>query len=78
MSKPGFSGTFRFILALFIPVAAYILQLLFWSFISPYAWFLFFPTVFFSSWIGGRVAGLFATGLSAVLVWWTFMPPLHR
>ena len=57
------------------PVAALIVQSLFWAWLQPFVWFLFYPAVFFSSWIGGRRGGLWATALSAVLVWYFFIPP---
>jgi PAS domain S-box-containing protein len=63
--------------ALLVPFAAFGLQLYFWSAIQPYVWFLFFPAVFFSSWIGGKAAGLATTGISALLVWWVFIPPRY-
>lgn len=59
------------------PLAALSLQLLLWPVIAPYAWFLFYPAVFASSWIGGLRAGLGATAGSAALVWWFFIPPEH-
>ena len=65
----------RLVLAVVIPLAAFGLQWLCWRFIEPYVWFLFFPAVFFSSWIGGKRGGLLATVLSAVLVWYFFIPP---
>jgi len=55
------SDTVRLILAGLIPLVAFVLQWTFWAAIQPYVWFLFFPAVFFSSWIGGKRAGLAAT-----------------
>ena len=52
-------------------------QLLLWSLIQPYVWFLFYPAVFISSWIGGFRAGLGATALSTLIVLWFFVPPTH-
>jgi PAS domain S-box-containing protein len=72
-SRPGDNR--RLIVAVLIPLAACGLQMFFWSAIQPYVWFLFFPAVFFSSWVGGRRGGLLATGLSTVLVWYFFIPP---
>ena len=60
--------------ALLPPLAAFALQWAFWAEIKPYVWFLFFPAVFFSSWIGGMVGGLAATTLSTLLVWYVFIP----
>ena len=69
--------SFRPILALLIPVVAFILQWMFWSAIKPYAWFLFYPAVFFSSWVGGLSGGLVATAVSTSLAWWFFISPEH-
>lgn len=63
------------LLAMLAPLVAFILQWIFWGFIQPYAWFLFYPAVFISSWIGGRRVGLLATAISVAAVWWSFMPP---
>ena len=63
------------ILAMVPPLVAFILQSMFWSVLRPYAWFLFYPAVFFSSWIGGLPSGLIATVISTALVWWFFIPP---
>ncbi|MEH0167120.1 EAL domain-containing protein [Paucibacter sp. JuS9] len=60
------------------PLLAVLLQWSLWSVIRPYVWFLFYPAVFVSSWFGGRVAGLHATALSALLVWYLFIPPELR
>ncbi len=67
--------TYRLILAALIPLVAFGLQWFFWAAIQPYAWFLFFPAVFFSSWVGGLRGGLAATVLSTGLVWYFFIPP---
>ncbi len=64
----------RLILATLIPFAAFLLQWCFWETIQPYVWFLFYPAVFFSSWIGGLRGGLAATGISVAMVWWFFIP----
>lgn len=73
----GSFRSFRPVLALLIPVVAFILQWIFWPAIKPYAWFLFYPAVFFSSWVGGLSGGLVATAVSTSLVWWFFIPPEH-
>ncbi len=65
----------RLLLAALVPVGAGGLQWLCWGFLQPYVWFLFFPAVFFSSWIGGKRGGLVSTALSMGLVWYFFMPP---
>ncbi len=57
------------------PIVTYAIQASFWRSLSPFAWFLFYPTVFVSSWFGGFASGVGATLLSAFLVWWSFLPP---
>ncbi len=66
----------RLALALCMPFAALALQWLLWDYFKPHAWFLFFPAVFFSFWIGGRGGGIVATLASALLVWYFFIPPI--
>ena len=56
------------------PLTSFVLQSLFWSSLSPFAWVLFYPTVFISSWLGGFWPGIGATLLSTFLVWWRFLP----
>lgn len=67
--------TKRVVLAIFLPLLAFGLQWLLWPVIHPLVWFLFYPAVFYSSRIGGVVAGMVSTLLSAVLVLWFFMEP---
>ena len=65
----------RLILGALIPLLAFVLQWLFWDTIQPYVWFLFYPAIFFSSWVAGMRAGLLATATSTILAWWFFIPP---
>jgi PAS domain S-box-containing protein len=51
------------------------LQWVLWGYIRPYVWFLFYPAVFCSSWVGGMAGGLLATVLSAGFVVFFFIPP---
>lgn len=67
----------RSVLALLPPLVALVVQWALWTLIQPYVWFLFYPAVFVSSWIGGLRAGLTATLASTALVWWFFVPPQH-
>src|SRR3989338_89039 len=67
----------RLILAMLLPLVAFSLQSIFWAAIKPFAWFLFFPAVFFSSWIGGLPGGVIATLISTALAWWAFISPEH-
>jgi PAS domain S-box-containing protein len=71
------SNTIRLVLASLFPLLAFALQWQFWSDIQPYAWLLFYPAVFFSSWLGGKWAGFLATVTSTIVVWWVFIPPRY-
>ncbi len=64
----------RPLLAMLPPVVAFILQW-FWNDIQPFVWIFFYPAVFFSAWIGGLLPGLVSTAISALIVWWFFIPP---
>ena len=61
--------------AVFLPVLALAVQWMLWPWIAPFVWFLFFPAVFFSARLGGLWSGLASAALSAVLVWYFFIPP---
>lgn len=65
----------RFVVSVLLPFAACAVQWLLWDTLSPYVWFLFFPTAFFSAWLGGFLGGLISTLTSTVLVWYVFIPP---
>ncbi len=67
----------RLFMALLLPFVAFSVQWAFWDVIKPYAWFLFFPTVFFSSWIGGLYGGLISAVISTTIVKWFFIPPVY-
>jgi K+-sensing histidine kinase KdpD len=67
--------TRRLIVAVVFLLAACGLQWLFGTAIQPYVWFLFYPAVFSSSWIGDLRGGLAVTVLSSGLVWYFFIPP---
>jgi PAS domain S-box-containing protein len=57
------------------PLATFLFQSALWPVLSPFAWFLFYPTVYISSWFGGLWSGIGATLISTTLVWWAFLPP---
>jgi K+-sensing histidine kinase KdpD len=65
----------RLVPASLLPFLALALQWLLWPWISPFVWFLFFPTVFFSARLGGLSGGLASTVLSVIIVWFFFIPP---
>ena len=67
----------RVAFTLLLPFLFAALQHLLWRVIHPFSWFLFYPVVFLSSWIGGMWAGIAATLIAAVLAWWGFVPPEH-
>lgn len=67
----------RSILAVLPPIVALLLQLALRPFFHPHVWFLFYPAIFLSSWIGGLRAGVVAAALSGVLALWFFVPPEH-
>lgn len=70
-----FSHRSRVLLAILIPVGALAIQWGLWPYLKPFVWFLFFPAVFFSARICGFGGGLLSTGISALLVWFFFIPP---
>jgi PAS domain S-box-containing protein len=65
----------RLLASMSLPFLAFGLQLLLWR-VIPRTWFIcFYPAVFFAASLAGLRAGLGATALSAVIVWWFFVPP---
>ncbi len=70
-------GRLKLAAAILLPFSAAGLQLLIWDEIKPFAWMLFYPAIFCSSWLGGRLGGIVATIFSVALVKWFFMAPLH-
>lgn len=66
----------RTALALALPFAVTVIQWIFWDAIRPFAWFLYFPTVFASAWLANVRTGIIATLCSALLAKFFFMPPL--
>lgn len=65
----------RVVFALLLPFLFAALQHAVWHAIHPFSWFLFYPVVILSSWIGGLWAGIAATLIAAALAWWGFVPP---
>lgn len=66
--------TTNFWIALGIPLLATGIQFAFWGMIQPFIYFLYYPAVFLSSWVGQWQAGLLATLLSAGLIRLCFIP----
>lgn len=63
------------VLAVLLPFFAFFIQWMYGDVVQPFAWFLFYPAVFISAWLGGLRGGLLATFISVVIVWWFFIPP---
>ena len=77
-TKPGAflrNPNVRIAMAWLLPFAVCLLQWTFWRHISPFSWFLFYPVAFFAPFIGGLRGGIGATLISALLVWYFFLPP---
>jgi hypothetical protein len=70
---PGIFGLRASLGGILLPLAAFAVQWTFWDAISPYAWFLFYPTVFFAPLFGGLWSGIVATVISTLLVWYVFI-----
>nr|WP_320133016.1 PAS domain S-box protein [uncultured Holophaga sp.] len=64
----------RTLLALAMPLIALGAQSLFWPWIRPLSWLLFYPAVLTSAWLGGLLTGLYATLLSTALGYAFFVP----
>ena len=75
LKKPAGGQLICLVTALLLPFITCLVQWQFWLHIKPFVWFLFFPTVFFSSRIGGKAAGIVSTVTSALLVVYYFIPP---
>jgi PAS domain S-box-containing protein len=65
----------RTLLALLPPIVALFLQWMLWPIVQPSIWFLLYPAIFFSSWLGGWRISIAASAVSAVVVLWAFIPP---
>ena len=65
----------NFLLAVLLPFFFLGLQWVCWPYISPFVWFLFFPTVFISAKLGRLKGGLISTALSTLIVVYFFIPP---
>ena len=57
-----------------IPSLAALVQWHHWEHLRPFAWVLGYPAVLASAWLGGWLASLIATAVSATLAWVVFAP----
>jgi len=64
-------------LAIAIPFATFAVQSALWRFLSPYPWFLFYPTVFLIAVSTDLLAGAVATVVATLLACYFFLPPYH-
>jgi len=69
------SDILKSLLALLLPFITCSVQWLLWDVFKPFVWFLFYPTVYFTSRIAGKRVGLLSTVLCAILVTYCFIPP---
>ncbi len=75
---PRFSPTVgRRATALLPVVVAFAIEWALWEHLQPNVWFLFYPAVFVSAWIGGLRYGLIATVGSGAIAWWFFLAPAY-
>ncbi len=62
-------------LALTIVLAAFAVQMGFWDYLQPLAWFLLYPAVFLAALETGLYGGILATVAGTLLGWYFFVPP---
>ena len=74
--RPSVERAARTGLSLLSPFLALVLHLWLTPHLHQSVWFLFYPAVFFSSWISGFRDGVAASAISVVTVLWFFLPPL--
>jgi diguanylate cyclase (GGDEF)-like protein/PAS domain S-box-containing protein len=73
INSPDSTG--RLLLATTLPLFALGAQWSLWSWLQPFVWFLFYPAVFFSARLAGRLGAMVSTALSALIVIYFFIPP---
>lgn len=65
----------RIVVAMLPPLLAIAVQVSLQPFFHPSVWFLAYPAVFVSSWIGGLRAAVVASAISAAAILWLVVPP---
>lgn len=61
--------------AVLIPLLVGLIEYQIWSFVDPYPWFLFFPTVYLISRYLGFWEGVISSFVAVAIVWSVFIPP---
>ena len=69
------SHPLRMVWGFVLPAIGGLIQWISWPEAETFTWLLLYPAVFLASWLGGRVAGLLATGLSTLIGWYVFTAP---
>jgi len=69
------SHPLRMVWGIVLPAIGGLMQWISWPEAETFTWLLLYPAVFLASWLGGRVAGLLATGLSTLIGWYVFTAP---
>jgi PAS domain S-box-containing protein len=56
------------------PLVVLLILIALQDFLNPHVWFLFYPAIMLSSWLGGWRSAIIATAFSALLVWVFLIP----
>jgi PAS domain S-box-containing protein len=65
----------RWPLAFVPPLIAFAFECAFYDWIAPHTWFVFFPALFLSAWLGSLRAALVANVITTAAAWWVLVPP---
>jgi diguanylate cyclase (GGDEF)-like protein/PAS domain S-box-containing protein len=71
----GLARVQRLVIALAIPLVAFVMQFAFWGGVGPSAWALFYPAVFVAALLTDLAGGVLATLVAVGLGWYFFVPP---
>lgn len=66
----------RLVIALIPPIVAMVVLMAGWSFFQPGLWFIFYPAVFLSSWLGGLAGAVAGSAIGVLSALW-LLPPSH-
>ena len=64
----------RTTMALLAPFVSFGVELVLWPWVQPNIWYLFYPVLFVSAWLGGLRLGLLSTAISIALIVVFFIP----